>query len=335
MDLGKRYIALYNFDASLSDELSFSVNDHITLVESFSDGWGACRNITTGDFGMLPLSFLEIDETREKDDILINSYLTAIDNKDKNKVEILSNENKKHNIKKDIVYEMYNENKLDSERFQFILENCTAYLNISSSLIGKLMKYNNIKLLELFFKKFNFFDNDGIIDLLSFYKSKKPMSNSELCHIINKDKYKILTENDKKTYFREFFDCFYYLIDKCKGRDEKTKVNILLEYGAKNIINNEKNKEQILLRVCKIGNLSFVKYLVNCKFDINCHNTRGETPLYFACKNGRIALVKYLVNNGADINKECKDGTTPISIACKEGHNDIVKYLMEKGAKSK
>jgi len=52
--------------------------------------------------------------------------------KKKNKIEKLYKINNKNNIEKDIVYEMYNKNELNSERLQFILENCTSYLNISS-----------------------------------------------------------------------------------------------------------------------------------------------------------------------------------------------------------
>jgi len=69
-------------------------------------------------------------------DNLIQSYLTAIDNRNKKKIEILYDKN---NIVKDVVYEMYKKNELNFERFQFIIENC-LFLNISSSLIKKLMK---------------------------------------------------------------------------------------------------------------------------------------------------------------------------------------------------
>ena len=51
--------------------------------------------------------------------------------------------------------------ELNSERLQFIVKNCTKYLNISSSLIKQLMKDNNKELLEILFKNhLNFFDNN-------------------------------------------------------------------------------------------------------------------------------------------------------------------------------
>jgi len=101
-------------------------------------------------------------------DNLIQAYLIAIDNKNKTEIEILYNEYNKYSIKKDIIYEMYNENKLTSERLQFIVENCSAYLNISSFLIKKLIKDNNKELLEILFNNhFKFFDNEFILYLTS------------------------------------------------------------------------------------------------------------------------------------------------------------------------
>jgi len=101
----------------------------------------------------------------------------AIDNKNKKEIEILYKMNNKNIVEKNIVYEMYNIDKLNSERLQFIIENCIPYLNISSSLIKKLMKKNNKELLELFFKNhLKCFDNTFIIKLLNCYKNKIQIS---------------------------------------------------------------------------------------------------------------------------------------------------------------
>ena len=123
----------------------------------------------------------------------------AIDSRDIKKIENLysfslstDNENNKKNNKKDIIFEMYNKNELNSERFQFIVENCTAYLNISSSLIKKLMKDNNKELLEILFKyHIKFFDTDLIVIFLISHKNRIPLSNSKLKHLINNNKYKL------------------------------------------------------------------------------------------------------------------------------------------------
>ena len=44
----------------------------------------------------------------------------AIDNKNKKEIENLCNNNK-NKIENDIVYEIYNKNELNSDRFQFII----------------------------------------------------------------------------------------------------------------------------------------------------------------------------------------------------------------------
>jgi len=123
--------------------------------------------------------------------IFIHQCLKAIDDKNKKEIEILFEKYNNSNIinNNDVVFEMYNNNQLNSERLQFIIENCMTYLNISSKLIKKLMKYEEKELLEIIFKKhLKFFDNEIIINLLSFYKNKTAMSNFVLYHLIDDDK---------------------------------------------------------------------------------------------------------------------------------------------------
>jgi len=116
--------------------------------------------------------------------------LTTINNKNKEEIKNLYNENNENTI----------ENKLNSERLQFIINNCTC--NISSSLINKLMKDNNIELLEILFKNhLKFFDNDFIINILNHYKNKTPISNSNLYTQINNEKYKISTILNRDYYY--------------------------------------------------------------------------------------------------------------------------------------
>ena len=68
-------------------------------------------------------------------DNLIQSFLIAIDNKNKEEIKFLYNEKYNKGIENDIVFEMYSQRELNSERLQFIIENCNSYLNISSSFI--------------------------------------------------------------------------------------------------------------------------------------------------------------------------------------------------------
>jgi len=129
---------------------------------------------------------------------LIQSYLNAIDYKNLNEIKQLTIECYCNKIEKDIVYEMYSNNQLSKERLLFIIENCTSYLNISSSLITKLMKDNNGYLLDTIFKRYlKFFDNEMIIKLLSHYKDRIRISNSDLYKQINDHKYIISTKLNK------------------------------------------------------------------------------------------------------------------------------------------
>lgn len=86
---------------------------------------------------------------------------------------------------------MYNENQLNSERFQFTLENCTTYLNISYNLLKYLMK-NNEELLKILFKN-HLIKKFLIINLFYNYlftiKKKTPTSNNDLYPQINNEKY--------------------------------------------------------------------------------------------------------------------------------------------------
>ena len=188
-----------------------------------------------------PFTLLRKSKKTVNDNLML-SFLTAIDNKNKNKIEKLYKiNNKNNNIENNMIYEIYNENKLNSERLQFVVENCTSYLNITSSFIKELMKSNNKELLEILFKKhFKFFDNELILYLLKNYERRTPVSDSELYPIVNDIKYKISTELDK--YFNRY-DSSYYLFNACKSGNEAA-VKFLLEHGADLNIKDKDNRDR-------------------------------------------------------------------------------------------
>jgi len=261
-------------------------------------------------------------------DNLIQSYLMAIDNKNIKEIETLYNESNKNNNEVDIVYEMYNKNKLNSERLQFIIKYCTQHINISSLLIKKLMKDNNKDLLDILFKDYlKCFDNSFIIKLLNNYKSKIPLSKSELYDLINDNKNKISIESNK---FYKRYDSSSYLFNACKDGNEAA-VKFLLRHGADITITDDDNRI-VLAWACSSGNLNLVKYLVHLGVDINNENNFGVTHMFNACKSGNLNLVKYLVEQGLSTNKESLNGYTPLFNACSSGNLNLVKYLMEHGA---
>jgi len=259
---------------------------------------------------------------------LIQSYLTAIDNRNKKEIELLYNNDKNNNIENDIVYEMYKEDELSSERLQFIIENCTAYLDISSSLIKLLIKDNNKQLLKALFKNLlKFFDNNFILKLLKYSESKTSVSDSELYPLINNDTYKISTEWNED--FVEY-NSSYYLFNACKSGNEAA-VKFLIEHGADMTIKDRYNRIA-LAEACESGNYHLVKYLVHLGADIYNMNRYCETHIFNACTSGNLNSVKYLVEHGLDINIESTYGITPLFVACEKGYPDIVKYLVEQGA---
>jgi len=254
----------------------------------------------------------------------VDSYVSAIDNKNISELEKIVTHNK--NEKRDIIFEMYNNNLLTIERLKFIMENCTKYFNISSNLIKMLMRDENVTLLDIIFDNINFYDNELILQLLLYYKNKKEMSIVELEQKISLEKYKI----SKDTKYSRKSD--KYLVNECDKCDININiVKYLVEHGTD--INKESlHKNAPLFYACFNGNINLVKYLVKCGVDINKENENGSTPLFYACIAGNIPVMKYLIEHGADINKENKFGETPLFNSW-EGQNDtIVRFLFEHGA---
>jgi len=256
----------------------------------------------------------------------LECLIQAIDNKNKNEVETIINENKKYFIENDIVLEMYNKKLLHYERLQYIIDNCRSYLNISSCLIKKLMETNKKEQLEIIFKYgINFFDDEIIIILLNCYKNKTAISYYDLKQQLDNDKYKIPLELDSEKF--DSYDSSFYLFNACEIGN-KAMVKFLIEHGADITIKN-KEKCTTLFSACESGNEHLVRYLVGPGADINEKDKDDETPIFYACKSGNEHLVKYLEEKGADINIEDNDGYTPIFAACVSGNENLVNYLVE------
>ncbi|DBA01126.1 TPA: hypothetical protein N0F65_001754 [Lagenidium giganteum] len=81
------------------------------------------------------------------------------------------------------------------------------------------------------------------------------------------------------------------------------------------------------------GHLDACKLLVEYGFLVDCHTTRGRTPLMYATKGNYVDLVRYLVQNcHANVNEQNEMGVTPIYIASQDGHEQMVELLIELGA---
>jgi len=217
----------------------------------------------------------------------IVSYAIAIKNKNINEIENLINNDKKYN-EKTVLLELYNKSLLTREGLQFIIENCYQYFNITTTLIKKLMKDNNVGLLDIIFNHLKFFDNETIMNFLLYHKNKTPISTKDLNQQISNEKNKILTHT---TYSN---NSDKYLFNACNSGNE-TIVKRLVKYGVD--INSVHNEVYT-----------------------------GSTPFFYAGKSGNLSLVKYLIKLGADIHKENKKGETIIFSSCESGNEDLVKY---------
>jgi len=95
----------------------------------------------------------------------IDSYIFAIDSKNKNNIESLFRSNSENNKddKNEIIIELYNNNLLTVDRLQFIMNYCTQCLNISSNLIKRLVKKRRVTLLDIIFNSLKIYDNAFIL----------------------------------------------------------------------------------------------------------------------------------------------------------------------------
>jgi len=133
---------------------------------------------------------MKMENITDNNDNLIKLYLKAIDNKNVNEINYLFTKNYGERRNKDIVFVLYEKQLLTSERLQFITKNCFKYLNISSSLITRLLKDDNITLLNIIFDHIKVYDNEIIKTFLIYY-NRKAISNSNLTELISKEKYVI------------------------------------------------------------------------------------------------------------------------------------------------
>ena len=186
-------------------------------------------------------------------DILrIDSYVKAIDDKNIDEIKFLQNNN---SIKsKDIVFELYNKDLLTSERLHNIVEIDYKYLKVTSYLIKQLLKDDNLKLLDIIFNNFKFFNNEFIVNMILKWKNNIPESTIELTKLIKN--YSLSTKKNKRFLFDWNYSSYVYLVN-----------------------------------ACECGKISLVKYLIEHGLDINKENIQGQSLLFYACSGGNENLV--------------------------------------------
>ena len=86
-------------------------------------------------------------------------------------------------------------------------------------------------------------------------------------------------------------------------------------------------KQRKLLTAAKMNNMQLIR-LTGFRYyepDVNAHDERNNTPLYYAAMNGNIEFCQFLLDHGARVNDPCEKGNTPLHMAFlsdKEAVND-------------
>ena len=176
--------------------------------------------------------------------------------------------------------------------------------------IIKKMLINNINEIYELYKS-----DDNLYKFKEKFKSLELEQKKELLNYQNKDSLPILilacVNND--------LDLFEYLINE--GADSNIKViyQHILNINTNRICCNKGSS--ILHIACKLNNLSFVKFIVNNKGNINITDDYNATPLHSICYhfndvinnnkinkykkeyfNNILQIIKFLLKNGADPN---------------------------------
>ena len=84
--------------------------------------------------------------------------------------------------------------------------------------------------------------------------------------------------------------------------------------------------ENFIHFACRNGMLKVVKWLIDCKADLNVFDDEKFTPLHRMAIVGNIEMVNVLLENGADIDvPDGRWGCSPLLFAAQEGKMEIVK----------
>ena len=80
------------------------------------------------------------------------------------------------------------------------------------------------------------------------------------------------------------------------------------------------------------GDVNTAKLLLESQTnDVNCRDSEGRTPLYFACIMENLDMVNFLIESGTnvDVNASDNDGNTPLHEAVFHWSTDIVRALLK------
>jgi ankyrin repeat protein len=93
-----------------------------------------------------------------------------------------------------------------------------------------------------------------------------------------------------------------------------------------------------LFSAARSGRFDVAKLLIELGADVNAHNSKGNTALWFACQSSanaedRVAVAQLLLASGARVREQCEDGSTALHFAAWRGPVAMVELLLRHGAR--
>ncbi|KAG7396186.1 hypothetical protein PHYBOEH_002627 [Phytophthora boehmeriae] len=115
------------------------------------------------------------------------------------------------------------------------------------------------------------------------------------------------------------------------GRCEMVRLLLQLGAGEVHLGGGRKKYARTPLHEAAInGHLEISRLLVDFGLLVDCHTTRGRTPLMYAVKGNFVDLARFFVlEAGANVDEQNEMGVTAMYIACQDGHEEMVKFLVE------
>jgi ankyrin repeat protein len=84
----------------------------------------------------------------------------------------------------------------------------------------------------------------------------------------------------------------------------------------------------VLHLAAQSGHTEFVAYLLDTKWmDIECRNSKNQTPLWLAAQSGRLQVIELLLKHKANLHVKDNDGHTPLDAATDCGHSEVADLL--------
>ncbi|KAH8853193.1 Ankyrin repeat domain-containing protein 50 [Schistosoma japonicum] len=102
--------------------------------------------------------------------------------------------------------------------------------------------------------------------------------------------------------------------------------------GANPVLSDDEGRFPLHV-VTWLGNVNFVRILLQAGTPVDIRDREGRTPLQLAAWQGHTEICHILLNEGnARVDAVCSQGATALCIAAQEGHLDVCKVLLQANA---